>query len=179
MAGFNIEEAEQALAQEHESKELKAAISEIVALRKELESVRNECSSLKDGVSTLNNDLADKVDKLRKASQIIVTPEVKTYVQGQGEAISKRLCHDLESKGRSIVNRMTSQTDRVVMPTCACYVLCLSLVILLTGFISLAALNVYRIHSDFLTQFLWTFGGAMIGFDVIIVLFFVWLRLRD
>lgn len=35
----------------------------------------------KNGVSTLNNDLADKVDKLRKASQIVVTPEVKTYVQ--------------------------------------------------------------------------------------------------
>lgn len=123
MAGFNIEEAEQALAQEHESKELKAAISEITTLRKELESVRTECSSLKDGVNTLNNDLSDKVDKLKKAKQIVVTPEVKTYIQGQGEAISKQLCRDLEAKGRSIVNRMTSQTDRVMMPICACYVL--------------------------------------------------------
>lgn len=179
MAGFNIEEAEQALAQEHESKELKAAISEIVALRKELESVRNECSSLKDGVSTLNNDLADKANKLRNASQIVVTPEVKNYVLGQGEAISKRLCHDLEAKGRNIVNRMTSQTDRVVMPTCACYVLCLSFVILLAGFIMLATLNADRIHSDFLTKFFWIVGGTMVGFDMIIILFFVWLRFRD
>lgn len=178
MAGFNIEEAEQALAQEHESKELKAAISEIVALRKELESVRNECSSLKDGVSTLNNDLADKVDKLRNASQIVVTPEVKNYVQGQGEAISKRLCHDLEAKGRNIVNRMTSQTDRVVIPTSAFYVLCLSFAILLTGFTMLATLNAYRIHSSFLTQFCWIIGGVMGGSDLITILLFVWIRLR-
>lgn len=176
MAGFNIEEAEQALAQEHESKELKAAISEIVALRKELESVRNECSSLKDGVSTLNNDLADKVDKLRNASQIVVTPEVKNYVQGQGEAISKRLCHDLEAKGRNIVNRMTSQTDRVVMPTCACYVLCLSLVILLVGAAILVMLNIYRLHSILLTQYLWVIGATFLVINIITILMFVYTK---
>ena len=178
MAGFNIEEAELALAQDNESNAFNAALSEIVALRKELKSVHDECSSLKDEVSTLNNDFADKVDKLKKASQIVVTPEVKTYINEQGEAMSKRLCRDLEAKGRSIVNRMTSQADRVVMPTCACYVLCISFIILLIVFSTLATMNVCRIHSDFLTQFCWIYGGAMVGFDLITILFFVWLRLR-
>ena len=115
----------------------------------------------------------------RNISKVNVTQEAKTYIEEQGSAISKRICNDLEAKSRKIVARMTYQTERVQIPTSACYVLCLSLIILVVGFALLIMLNLYRIHNEMLTQFIWIVCGAFVGFNLITIITFAWVRNRD
>lgn len=74
---------------------------------------------------------------------------------------------------------MTYKTDRVQIPTSACYVLCLSLIILVVGFALLIMLNLYRIHNEMLTQFIWIVCGAFVCFNLITIITFAWVRNRD
>lgn len=175
MEGFNIEDAEFALEQEEKSKQFNSAINELTEVRKELESLKGECSALCEGLNILNSDFSSKITQLKQANQVNVTQEAKAYIEEQGLAISKRICNDF----RKIVARMTYQTDRVQIPTSACYVLCLSLIILVVGFALLIMLNLYRIHNEMLTQFIWIVCGAFVCFNLITIIMFAWVRNRD
>ena len=129
--------------------------------------------------STINSDFSSKITQLKQANQVNITQEAKAYIEEQSTAISKRVCNDLEAKSRKIVARMTYQTDRVQIPTSACYVLCLSLIILVVGFALLIMLNLYRIRNEMLTQFIWIVCGAFVCFNLITIITFAWVRNRD
>ncbi len=179
MEGFNIEDAEFALEQEEKSEQFNSAINELTEVRKELESLKGECSALCEGLNILNSDFSSKITQLKQANQVNVTQEAKAYIEEQGSAIIKRICNDLEAKSRKIVARMTYQTERVQIPTSACYVLCLSLIILVVGFALLILLNLYRIRNEMLTQFIWIVCGAFVCFNLITIITFAWVRKRD
>ena len=179
MEGFNIEDAEFALEQEEKSEQFNSAINELTEVRKKLESLKGECSALCEGLDILNSDFRSKITQMKQANQVNITKEAKAYIEEQSTAISKRVCNDLEAKSRKIVARMTYQTDRVQIPTSACYVLCLSLIILVVGFALLIMLNLYRIRNEMLTRFIWIVCGAFVGFNLITIITFAWVRNRD
>ena len=181
MEGFNIEDAEFALGQEEKSEQFNSAINELTEVRKELEylNLKGECSALCEGLNILNSDFSSQITQLKQANQVNITKEAKAYIEEQSTAISKRVCNDLEAKSRKIVARMTYQTDRVQIPTSACYVLCLSLIILVVGFTLLIMLNIYRIRNEMLTQFIWIVCGAFVGFNLITIITFAWVRNHD
>ena len=168
-----------AIEQEENGRKFDKAVSELETVRNKMVSLKDECHTLNSNLSTLNENFKNRITQLQVASMIDITPRAREYIQQQALAISKQACDDLEARSKKIVARMTRQADRVVMPTSACYVMCISLVVLLAGFTILVMLNEYRLHNHLITQLIWIIGALLVFTNAMTIATFIWLHHRE
>lgn len=171
-----LDELDKAIEEEREEKELGNSLDEMVETRKEVKRLTSRCAKVCNTVNTTLNSVDANAEKLKEANKIVITPEAKEYLDSQSKAICQAMVNELEVKSRKIIARMTYQSDRVQIPTSACYLLCVSLVILIVQFVLLCFLNYHVIHNEVLEEFCWGIGGILVGTDTLTIAMFCWLR---